>query len=315
VRRFFKYNIPLILVIILAIVFLPTVFSKDGESESDAIVTAIGVDKQDSDVQLSLQIIVPTPSSQYNQKLSLVTETAQDISSAINKISLRLGKNIGLAHCRVFVFSDELAQENITQTFDYIFRFKSNTQNIVLINTPDSAKDFLSNTQDLENNLYFSIRNRGSFNENYLYGNQTTLGMYYNDYLGPAKVSIISVVELVGESEASGEASGAGDSNSSGSNSGGADSSNESASDQNSAPSNSSQGGQDKKVIINRGKMLILKNGKQALKLSPEQGVMVNWFRKEATNGILVIPNVTEKDRFDNADIGIDIDKKYTRLR
>lgn len=334
-RNFFKHNLPLIIIIILSIVFLPTVFSKDAESESDAIVTAIGVDKQQDEFQLSLQIVVPTPSSQYKQKLSLVTETGKDISSTMSKISLRLGKNIGLAHCRVFVFSDEVAQEGLTQIFDYIFRSKSNTQNIVIINTPDSSKEFLSNAADLENNLYFSIRNKGSFNENYLYGNQTTLGTYYNDYLGPVKVSIISIVELLDESEASGDTSGSGSSSSSsgdtasgsgssssstsgGSNSSGADSANESASGSQSSGSSgqqsSSSQSQQKKVIVNRGKILVTKEGKKALVLSSEQGLVINWFRKESNSGVIVIENVFEEGLFDNANIGIEVDRKTSNI-
>ena len=120
-RRFFKHNLVLVVLLVMALLFLPTVISKDAESESDAIVTAIGVDKQDQDYQLSLQVLVPTPASQYNQKLSVVADKGQDVSSALSKIQLRLGKEVGLSHCKVFVFNDKVAQDGLTQVFDYIF--------------------------------------------------------------------------------------------------------------------------------------------------------------------------------------------------
>ena len=320
-RRFFKHNLVLVVLLVMALLFLPTVISKDAESESDAIVTAIGVDKQDQDYQLSLQVLVPTPASQYNQKLSVVADKGQDISSALSKIQLRLGKEVGLSHCKVFVFNDKVAQDGLTQVFDYIFRAKSNTQNIVLIHTPDSAKDFLTNSSDLENNLYFSIRNRGSFNENYLVGDQTTLGSYYTDFLGPVKTSLIATVELLDEKQANGESSGGGTSSSSGaSGSGSGDtSSNESASGgdsaNESATGGSSSGQQQKKVIVNRGKLIVVKNGKQVMQLSPDESININWFNPKSSTGTIVVPNVTEKGLFENANVGIQVDQKTSTIK
>ena len=321
-RRFVKHNLALIILIVMAVLFLPTVVSKDAESESDAIVTAIGVDRQQNNYQLSLQVLVPTPASQYNQKLSVVTDKGEDISTTISKIQLRLGKEIGLSHCKVFVFSSDVAKEGLTQVFDYIFRAKSNTQNIVLIHTPDSAKDFLTNSSDLENNLYFSIRNRGSFNENYLIGDQTTLGSYYTDYLGPVKTSLIATVELLDEKQASGDSSssgGGGTSSSGASSSGSGDtSSNESASGGDSANESATQGGssggQQKKVIVNRGKLLVVKDGKTALELTPQQSQMINWFNDKAQTGTMVIQNVTQQGLFDNANVGVQIDQKKSTI-
>ncbi len=298
----------------MCLVFLPTVISKDAESESDAIVTAIGVDKQQQEYQLSLQVVVPTPSSQYNQKLTVVTDTGRDIGSCMSKISLRLGKQVGLSHCKVFIFSSDVATEGLTSVFDYLFRAKSNTQDIVLIHTPKSAKEFLTNSADLENNLYFSIKNKGSFNENYLYGSQTTLGMYYNDYLGPSKASIISTVELLDEKQANGDSQSSGsssESSGSDSSSGSSDSSGESSGGES---SQSGQSSSSKKLIVNKGKNIITKNGKLVLELTPEQGVMINWFKPTTKKGVIVLENMTEPGFFDNASVGVEIDQKETSL-
>ncbi len=300
-RKFVKYNLAIIILIILAVVFLPTVISKDAESESDAIVTAIGVDKQQNNYQLSMQIVVPTPASQYNQKLSVVSDVGQDISSAISKIQLRLGKQISLSHCKVFVFSTDVARDGLTRVFDYVFRTKNNTQNVVLIHTPDDAKEFLQNTSDLENNLYFSIRNRGSFNENYIIGDQTTLGEYYSDYLGPVKICTVATVELVSEQSGS----------NTGTSGGGEDSANESAS----GSQSSSQPNEQKKVVVNRGKIMVLKNGEYLIELTPEQSQCINWYESKSKEGIIVLENVTQKGLFDNGNVGVELDEKETTIK
>ena len=148
-----------IVLIVLMICFLPTAITQEAESESDAIVTAIGVDylPEEKNVELSLQIVVPTPSAQYSQQLSVVSAKDKSVARAVSDIELRLGKYISFPHCKVIAFNEDALIDGVEKHLDFIIRNKANGNNIVILGTKDSSKEMLKSISDIDNSLYFSI--------------------------------------------------------------------------------------------------------------------------------------------------------------
>ena len=183
-----------LVLMLLLVCFLPSAITRESESESDAIITAIGIDCFDDsqDIELSLQILVPTPSAQYSQQLSVISIKEKTVSRAISFLELRLGKYISFPHCKAIVFNDAATKQGVDKFLDYIVRNKANSNNIVLINAQESAKDMLNSISDIDNSLYFSLNNSGGFNKEYLKGSQISLG----DFIKSSKPKIVLALSV-----------------------------------------------------------------------------------------------------------------------
>lgn len=283
-----------VLLLIIAFVFLPSAFSKESQGETEAIVVAIGIDKSNEEYEVSVQTIVPTPAEQYNQNINLVTDKGKDIASAFNLIELRMGKPIGLVHCKTIVLNDTVCEENVTKLLECISRTKVNTNNISLIHTNSKAKDFLKASGDI-NSALFSVISDNNYNKKGVYTMNTSLGDYFNEYLSQAKCSMLSSIDLKKESEIGGLGE------------------QFSISNQNSqGGAQASSGTGDKEVLYCEGNSVILLGGRRVKKLTRDETESVNWAKSQEGRGLLLIENVTD-EMYNNATISLSIERKITK--
>ena len=290
------FNKYFIVLLLLMICFLPTAITQEAESESDAIVTAIGIDylPQEDSVELSFQIVVPTPSSQYSQQLSVVTAKDKTVARATSDIELRLGKYVSFPHCKVIVFNEEALNDGIEKHLDFVIRNKANGNNIVLLGTNDSAKEMLNSISDIDNSLYFSVSNSGGFNKEYVRGTQISLGDFYKKYQSEDSTCLIGNVSLMPAKDVgmvSIPSIGSGDSK-----------------------GNSSGDLKEQKTIVNKGESSLLKNGKKIKSLTSEQTMGFNWFDKSSTKGFLLIEDVDD-ELYKKANVGVELERKDTLIK
>lgn len=290
------FNRYFVVLLVLMICFLPTAITQEAESESDAIVTAIGVDyfPAEENIELSLQIVVPTPSAQYSQQLSVVSTKEKTVARAASDIELRLGKYVSFPHCKVITFNEDALKDGIEKHLDFVIRNKANSNNIVILGTKDSAKEMLNSISDIDNSLYFSTNNSGGFNKEYLRGTQISLGDFYKNYQTEDSSCLVGNVSLE-KAEDVGmvsipSMSGGGDSSSSENNS------------------------KSQKTVVNKGESSLIKNGKMIMPLTPEQTMGFNWFDTTSTKGFLLIKNVND-DLYKNADVGVELERKETSIK
>ncbi len=286
----------LIVLLFLLILFLPTSIIQDAESEVGVVVTAVGIDELDNnEVEVSIQMLVPTPSPQYSQQLSVVSTKAKTIGAGMADLSLRLGKIISFPHCKVIIFNEKLAQNGLADDLDYLIRNRSNGDDIVLIGVKDSSKELLNSISDIDNSLYFGLSNSGSYNERYIDGTQLNLGNFYKKYLTEDSSLIIGSVSLepakdVGmiaiPSGEGGDAEGGG----------------------------SGSGGQEKKTVVNKGESMLFKQGKMVRALNSDETRGYNWFYENAKQGFLTIDNVTD-ELYNNASVGLSIIHKKMKVK
>lgn len=92
-------------------------------------VLAIGVDVSDNDkIEVSFHFSNPIPAeSSASEKVSPIinTVTASSISNAINLINGYQGRQLNLSHCKVIIFSEEIAKNGIS---DEIYTLINDTQ-------------------------------------------------------------------------------------------------------------------------------------------------------------------------------------------
>ncbi len=130
-----------------------------------AYVLVIGIDKgTDNNLEVSFQFSTTSKSTESGstEKTPTVmdTVTAPSLSTAINLMDGYMGKELNLSHCKVIIFSEELAQEGISEE---IYTLINDTQirpssNIVI--SKCNAKFYMEQTSpELENLIskYYEI--------------------------------------------------------------------------------------------------------------------------------------------------------------
>lgn len=116
-------------------------------------IVAIGIDKGDSHkINLSLQFAIPNSSGSSggsSQSANSVVHSVEcnSIEDGINLMNNYVGRPINLAHCKVIVFSEEIASDGISS---YIYTLTNSIQmrpvaNIIVSKCP--ASDYIENAK------------------------------------------------------------------------------------------------------------------------------------------------------------------------
>ena len=127
------------------------------------LVVAIGVDKGEvKKYNVTLKLIIPTALVSPGQsKYQLIHYEGDSISEAIEYLRSEIDKQLDLGHAKITIIGEALAQDQISNHFDWFIR-RRGIQRIeyVALGQP-SAKDILSLSQQSErlagNSLILSI--------------------------------------------------------------------------------------------------------------------------------------------------------------
>lgn len=177
------------LFIILLITVFIMAFSNSYQSlsiDNLAHVIAIGIDKlDDNNLSITFQFSTTTPTSEagFMKNTSSITDTikASSIENAVNLMNNYLSKDLNFSHCKLIVFSEEIAIEGIS---DQIYTLLNDTQirpssNIII--SKCTAKYFIEKTSpELENLIskYYEILTKSSKYTGLI--PDSTLGDFFN---------------------------------------------------------------------------------------------------------------------------------------
>ncbi len=276
-----------ILVFFLAIViaFAPQTIGMERETDTRAIVVAIGVDKADGEYELSSQIIIPKFDVEFNENIHVLSAKGKTILEAYEKWIIHIGKEMGLSHTGAVVISDSVAEtEDINKLLDVFIRGDNTYSNSVIISTKGSAKDLLTYSAQKDNNLSLSLENIIKQNANYLSAVNKTMQEFYIDYYKGARTSVIAVVEVVEE-----------------------DYLGLSVQEEEGTPA--SEDSTDTNVISNDGRSAVFKNGKKIKNLTPEETRASGWMSPEVKKANIEVCGVTD-ERYTDADISLEMFRK-----
>lgn len=154
-----------------------------------AYVIALGIDKGENEkYKITFQFTTGTPnpetgSTEKNPSIVNSVE-ANSIDSAINIMDAYMAKRLNFSHCRIFVFSEEVAANGISNE---IYTLANDTEvrpssNIIVCK--NKAKDYIESSQPILENLitkYYEIFPNSSKYTGYLYN--VTLGQFFNDLI------------------------------------------------------------------------------------------------------------------------------------
>ena len=175
-----------ILIFIVIIIFI-LAFSHSYSSlniDNLAYVLAIGIDStDDNNLQVSFQFSTPV-SIESGEKSDPIINTviSSSISNAINMINGYFGTPISMSHCKVIIFSEELAQKGIS---DEVYTLINDTQvtpaaNIVI--SKCDAKYYLEQTKPELKNLISKYYETFTTSSKYTgFIPDATIGDFFND--------------------------------------------------------------------------------------------------------------------------------------
>lgn len=179
----FKKILTIILIIILIIAFS----SSYNYSNIDnlAFVVALGIDVSDTkNIKVTFQFVKPPSTSEGSNQESKIFEDSVDCDSIINGINIMnsyIARKLDLSHCRVIIFSEEVAKNGIS---DYVYSLMNDVQvrprsNIIV--SKCSASYYIENSvPSLETSItkYYDIfHNSGKYTG---YINTATIGDFFN---------------------------------------------------------------------------------------------------------------------------------------
>lgn len=286
----FKSNPMLLVLVLILIFFTPNALFSNGESNNRAVVTAIGIDKEDDEYELSLLTFIPTPNQTYLETNSVISGKGETLAEAMHKIQMMLGKKVGLSHAKTTVVNINLLEGDVAKEIDYLNRVSALSENTVLVCTTDKAKDFLEASKNLEKEIGIELDRLIYYNSENIYVEDTTLEAFYQGYLSPTSSSIIGYFKLEEETPPSGQQEGQSSDSSSGSGFG-------------VTGGGSSGGGSDgqeeqssgKKKINNKGEVALLKKGKKVAILDNEKLIGINAINGKAIGATITVNNVDDK--------------------
>ena len=291
-----KANPMLVIFIIIMVFFMPPALFSAGESNNKAIVTAVGLDKEGSEYEISLLTFIPTPNQTYVETNSVISGKGSTVAEAISNAELTLGKEVGLSHAKTTIVSEAVLEEDVAKDIDYLSRVSALSENTVFICTNDSAKEFLLAAQSLEKDIGLKLEELISYNVRNIYVADTTLEAFYKGYFSENKSSILGYLAL---EESSSETSTGSSGGQSSGGAGGVASPSESGGG---AGNTSDASKQNAKKIANRGDVVLLKKGVKVAKLNEEQLNGINILNKDAIHQIITIDGITN-EKYKNASL------------
>ncbi len=290
-------------VILFLLAISPSIVNMPSQTSVRAICTGLALDKENGQVSVSAQILIPEAGGQYTQKLTMVNHSGSTVEYALKQIEAQVGKKVRFAHCCFIILSDTVCNDNLTNILDYFVRGNNIGNNTILIYTDKSAKDLLSHTSNVNSNEVDNLQVITKYNEKHLFSNGANLLSFFDDYLAPHHTAFMANITMKNDSGQSG----GGDSGQSGGSGGSGSGSGGESSDASSSTSGANSPQQD--TILSDGQVAVFYKGKLAKLLSNEEREQFNWLDPEVLDTFIKIENVSDKV-FENATLAYTVRQK-----
>lgn len=178
----------IIVILVFLLAFTPSYTSLN--IDNLAYVIALGVDTGENEkFKITFQFTTGAATSESGssgEKSPIITNSveANSIDSAINMMDAYMARELNLSHCRLFIFSEEVAANGIS---DEIYTLANDTEirpsaNVIV--TKNKAQEYISNSSPILENLitkYYEIFPNSSKYTGYVYN--VTLGDFFNQLI------------------------------------------------------------------------------------------------------------------------------------
>jgi len=281
--------------LIVLIITIPEI-TKPAMSKTEAIVTMMSIDKIDDKIKISTAVI--TPSTEKTTNYEVYSGVGETVGEAVENVSLSLGKSMGFAQCEIMAFGENLSQEGIMSSLDFMTRTRRVGRNAILINFSGEVEEFQQAVVNLNIEKSIPLEDVINFDKRYIPSEDSNIHSFYKGYFSEISIGIMPKIQLLTEKTdnaitVESGATGGGNSNEPG----------------------SGMGGQNnQKHILNDGTVTVFKFGKKFLELTPEQMQKLNLLSNVEQEGTLKVENVND-ELFKNSNIVLNIHDKHLNLK
>lgn len=289
----------LIIFLVAVLLFVPSTINQPKQTDDRALVIAVGVDFEDEQYLLSLQILEPESSQTFKETLKVYSSTGKNMLECMQNVSVHLGRISGFGNTSAIVFGNDVAKQGITESLDFFLRSKRLNDNATILTTNQRAKDLLSAVAKIDKNFAYSLNNLVELNKKTIISSSSTMIKFLNNYYGGTSASFVS--QIIMDSD---DNTGIDTENSQQDSDGAVATQAQTSSDQNAQTNNVNS------VISNDGHTSVFVDGKQVAILLPEQMVGFNNLKGQK-HGVYTLENVND-EVLQNAQVVMSIKNKLS---
>lgn len=189
---------------LITIAIIPFSLYKPAETEKVAVITSIGIDKNNEEIELSANVIVPNSGASGGSgggdgTVKTVSAKGNDITSAFSNLTLILGKMPGLSHCDSIILNKNLFEENVTKYLDYFVRTNNLTSNATVIVAENKASEIIETSAAQKDLRAVSLSEVLTLSDEYSIASNSNVDSFYTNYFSAAGACVLPVL-TAGES-------------------------------------------------------------------------------------------------------------------
>ncbi|MBQ9795696.1 MAG: hypothetical protein IJW36_01865 [Clostridia bacterium] len=277
--------------LIVLIITVPEI-TKPAMSETEAIITMMSIDKVDDNIKVATAVLTPADEKKANYEV--FSGVGKTVGEAVENVSLSLGKSMGFAQCEIMAFGENLSNEGIMSSLDFMTRTRKVGRNALLINFSGDVEEFQQAIVNLNIEKSLPIEDIMDFDKRYIPTEDSNIHSFYKGYFSEISIGIMPKIQLLKEEttnaiEIASGATGGGSST---------------------VPGSGTGGSNAKEYILNDGTVCVFKKGKKFIELDPEQMKKLNLITNVEQEGTLKVENVND-DLYNNSNVVLNIhDKK-----
>lgn len=133
----------LLVVLFLAFLFFTNDFGLI-DTQKTAIVTAVGIDREDDEIVLTSQIAIPQSSTQGKETESIqLVSRGKTVSEAFEQVNAKTGWYPKLVFCKLLVLGKKTAEQNVFDVLDFFLLDEYLTDDCLVTVCKGKAKDML----------------------------------------------------------------------------------------------------------------------------------------------------------------------------
>ena len=252
----------------------------------------MSIDKVDDNIKISTAVITPT--TEKNTNYEVFSGVGKTVGEAVENVSLSLGKSMGFAQCEIMAFGENLSNDGIMSSLDFMTRTRRVGRNAILINFSGDVEEFQQSVVNLNIEKSIPLEDVINYDKRYIPSADSNIHSFYKGYFSQISIGIMPKVQLLtvktdNALQIEGSSTGGGNSDEPGSGTGNSN---------------------NQKYILNDGTISVFKFGKKTLELLPEQMQNLNLLSNVEQEGTLKVDNINDQ-LYQNSNIVLNIhDKK-----
>ncbi len=297
---------------ILSLIIIPQSLDIQSELNMRVIVTAMAIDYQEGEYEVTAQIIKPKGGNggPSDTGLDFISAKGKSITEGVNQVSYKIGKTAGLGHVSTIILSEDLIkQEKLMSAVDYVVRDQKIPPTCMIVVSEDSAKDELKKTKSLTTETAVELQKLFIFKEHSMNGIMVPAENFINNNLKVGATAMLSGFKLEDEKE---KESGSSSGGSSGGGSSGGESSGSS-----SGGSQSSGGAEEQTQRFKfKNNIYVTKSGKLVAKIDDEKAIDgIMYANPNSTTGVVTVKGVTDEEHYKDATVAVIVRDKRVKFK